>query len=110
MTLIDLRKCVKFGGVVNLDEQEFDVENDSLPITVANDINFLLVDFFNFDADIDVSSDLPTNLCKGSRVVLRKKDNSAGRLLWSDGVIDYKFVNRAGEYLELWWTGTKFTI
>lgn len=96
-------------GVPTFASQSFNVTTGSLPITSAS-IDFLNIDFLNFNGDIDLTSQLPTNLKVGSRVILRKADSTIGKIIFDDGVILYKFVSKAGEYLELYWNGTKFII
>lgn len=94
------------------DSQEltWDVENDSLPIVVSGNVSSLVVNLDNFDADINLTNQLPTNLKKGARCILRKIDTTGFKMTYSDGVINYDFVDRQGEYLELYWTGSKYTI
>jgi hypothetical protein len=93
-----------------LDEQSFDVTNDSLPITTANNTKKLKVDFTNFNSNIDLTGQLPTNMIAGSQVVLRKLETNRHKLIYNDGQIVYDYVNRKGEYLSLEWTGTKYII
>lgn len=88
----------------------FDVTNDTLPITTDNETNFLTVEFSNFDADLDVTGSLPTNIRIGARVTLRKVDSTIHRLIFDEGTVNYRFINKKGEYLELYWTGTKYII
>ena len=101
---------VSFCPEDRFDEQTFDVTNDTLPITTDNETNFLTVEFFNFNGDIDLTGQIPVNMRIGARVTLRKIDDTIGRILWSDGTVDYHFINTKGEYIELYWTGTKFII
>jgi hypothetical protein len=90
-------------------EITFDVTNDVLPITSPS-VNYLNIDFKNFNGDIDLTNQLPTNLPKGARVILRKIDTNRGRITYNDSVIFYNFVKKKGEYIELIWNGTKFII
>lgn len=100
----------KDGLPLTFEEQSFDVTNDSLPITVANNISVLNVDFDNFDADIDLTGQLPTNLIKGSKVTLRKIDNTLFKILFDEGVVLYDFINSKGDFITLYWNGTKYII
>lgn len=99
------------GGATTetFNEITFDVTNDTLPI-VSPSVNYLNIDFDNFNGDIDLTNQLPTNLPKGARVILRKIDTNRGRITYDDSVIFYNFVNKKGEYIELIWNGTKFII
>jgi hypothetical protein len=99
------------AGAVSVTFQEitFDVTNDLLPIT-SSAVNYLNIDFTNFNTDIDLTNQLPTNLPKGARVILRKIDTNRGRILYNDSVIFYNFVKKQGDYLELHWNGSKFII
>ena len=90
-------------------EITFDVTNDVLPITSPS-VNYLNIDFENFNGDIDLTNQLPTNLKVGARVILRKIDTNRGRITYNDSVIFYNFVKKKGEYIELIWNGTKFII
>jgi hypothetical protein len=94
----------------SLDEQTFDVTNDSLPIVTASTTTRLKVDFSNFNADIDLTGQLPVNMRAGSQVVLRKVETNRFKVVYDDGSIIYTFVNKRGDYLTLEWTGSKFTI
>jgi hypothetical protein len=94
----------------SLDEQTFDVATGTLPITTASTTTKLNIDFENFDASIDMTGQLPVNMSAGSRVVLRKIETDRFKVIYDDGVITYSFVNRAGDYLELEWTGVKFIV
>lgn len=93
-----------------LEEQSFDVTTDSLPITANSDTTKLKVNFINFDKDLDLTNQLPTNLNPGARVVVRKMDSSIYSLSYNDGDIEYDYIKRKGEYLSLEWTGTKYII
>jgi hypothetical protein len=99
---IDLRDRWKkdISSEVTLDEQFFDVSTDSLPIITANETSSIIVNFFNFDKDIDLTC----------RVILRKVDASTYKIKYNDGVIAYNFINRKGEYIELHWTGERFIV
>ena len=94
----------------SLDEQTFDVTNDALPITTSASTTKLKVDFSNFNADIDLTGQLPVNMSAGSQVVLRKLETNRFKVIYDDGSIIYNFVNRKGDYLTLEWTGSKFII
>ena len=90
-------------------EITFDVTNDALPI-VSSSVNYLNIDFTNFNGDINLTGQLPTNLKTGARVILRKIDNKRGRITYDDGVIFYNFVKTKGDYIELIWNGNKYII
>jgi hypothetical protein len=109
---IDLRDRYKkdLSSEVTLDEQFFDVTTDSFPINTPNETSSLIVNFLNFDKDIDLTGQLPTNMCAGCRVILRKVDKSVYKLSYDDGLVAYNFINRKGEYIELHWTGVRFII
>lgn len=90
-------------------EITWDVTNDVLPI-VSSSVNYLNIDFDNFNGDINLTGQLPTNLKTGARLILRKIDNKRGRITYNDGVIFYNFVKTKGDYIELIWNGAKFII
>lgn len=90
-------------------EITWDVTNDTLPIT-SSSVNYLNIDFDNFNGDINLTGQLPTNLKVGARLILRKIDTKRGRITYNDGVIFYTFVKNKGDYLELIWNGNKFII
>lgn len=94
----------------SLDEQTFDVTNDSLPITTLASTTKLKIDFSNFNSDIDLTGQLPINMSAGSHVVLRKLETNRFKVIYDDGSIIYNFVNKEGDYLTLEWTGSKFII
>jgi hypothetical protein len=96
-------------GVPTFNEITWDVTADTLPIT-STSVDVLNIDFDNFNGNIDLTGQLPTNLKVGARVVLRKIDTKGGRILFDDGVISYNFINKKGEYLTLFWNGTKYII
>lgn len=116
---LDLDKVVNFfligtdggGGITAVfEEKTFDVTNQTLPITANNDTTHLNVNFFNFDQDLDLTGNLPINLQSGSKVVLRKTETNQFKLSYNDGIVNYNFVDRNGDYLTLFWTGSKYTI
>jgi len=96
-------------GVPTFNTINWNVTTDVLPIT-STVVDFLTIDFSNFNGDIDLTSQLPTNLKTGAKVTLRKIDNTNGKINYNDGVYFYKFVNKQGEYLSLFWDGLKYII
>lgn len=90
-------------------EITWDVTNDVLPI-VSSSVDYLNIDFDNFNGDINLTGQLPTNLKPEARVILRKIDNKRGRITYDDGVIFYNFVKTKGDYIELIWNGNKYII
>jgi hypothetical protein len=94
----------------SLDEQTFDVTTGTLPITTASTTTKLNIDFENFDASIDMTGQLPVNMSAGSKVILRKIETDRFKVIYDDGTIEYSYMNRAGDYLELEWTGIKFIV
>lgn len=93
----------------SFNEVNFDVTNDSLPITSTSVTN-LKIDLTNFDQDITLTNQLPTNLKTGALVTVRKIDTTPYKITFNDGIINYSFINKQGEYLSLLWTGTKYVI
>lgn len=99
----------KFASDPLFSDQAFDVTNDTLPI-ISPSVDVLNVDFENFNGDIDLTGQLPLNLKTGARVTIRKYDSTNGKIIFNDGVILYNFINKQGEYLTLFWNGTKYII
>ena len=87
----------------------WNVTTQTLPVT-STVVDFLNVDFFNFNGDVILTGQLPTNLKTGARVILRKKDSTNGKIIFDDGVVLYKFVNKPGEYISLVWNGSSYII
>lgn len=104
------RDGINAGATVPLfNKINFDVTNDTLPIA-SSSVDYLNVDFDNFNGDINLTGQLPTNLKKGARLILRKIDTKRGRIVYDDGIIFYNFVRKKGDYLELIWNGTIYII
>jgi hypothetical protein len=96
-------------GVPTFNTINWNVTVDTLPIT-STAVDFLTIDFSNFNGNIDLTSQLPVNLDTGAKVTLRKTDTTNGKIIYNDGVILYNFINKNGEYLTLFWNGTKYII
>jgi len=69
----------------------------------------------HIDADIS-GGDLiltgwtPHSIKEGTIVQLRKTDNSANKIVFNDGGIEYTFCEARGEFVKLIWTDSGFKI
>lgn len=82
-----------------------------LPTEITGDITVINIDNMISNLNINNWVNSLTNVEKiGCRVVIRKIDDSNNIITYNDGIIDYKFINKKGEYIVLYWDGLKFVI
>lgn len=84
-------------------------ENE-LPSSVSPTVSDLEINYTDMTADVDLSGWLPIGLRDRGRIVVRKLDNSAHKILFNDGSFAYNFIERAGEYIVLYQIGGQIRI
>lgn len=82
----------------------------ALPATVDDNTQFLFLNISGMTSDLDITNYTPTGLCKGAICRFKKIDTSPFKIGYTDGGVDYSFVDRRGEYMELIWNGSKLVI
>lgn len=92
------------GGGATCITQDFTVDQaNGLPLsaTLTSGIttDTLWIDVDNMTSDFTISAWIPTDLSDCAIVRVRKIDTSTNRIIWNDGVHNYRFVNRKGEFL-----------
>lgn len=89
----------------------FDYVFTGFPITgIPNNVMFLNINVNSMVANIDFTSNLPTNLQKGARIIIRKRDISSFKIIYNDGYENYSFINKKGEYIELYYNNITWVI
>jgi hypothetical protein len=101
------------SSINNLVIKEFTINlsSETLPTDIIGDITVINID--NMTSNLNINNWISSliNVEKiGCRVVIRKIDDSNNIITYNDSIIDYKFINKKGEYIVLYWDGLKFVI
>jgi hypothetical protein len=82
----------------------------TLPPSVGTNVSALFVNVTSQTADLEVFGWTPTGLQTGAHVRVRKANTDPYKILFTDGVNDYDFVNQESEYMDFVWDGTKLVV
>lgn len=87
------------------------IELTALPILgIQYGVTNLQIDFIDQTSIIDLTNALPTNMCVGARLIVRKLNNKPFDIQYNDGQVNYVFINQYSEYIELYFNGTNWHI
>jgi hypothetical protein len=82
-------------------QEEFVISGaDPLPV-ISNDTKVAYIDIQAMTADYDITGWSASNLDGVCDIIIRKIDDSPYKITFSDGVVDYKFIDLKGEYISL---------
>ena len=82
----------------------------TIPDDISASITTLIIDADISGGDLILTGWTPTSIKEGTIVQLRKTDNSANKIVFNDGGIEYTFCEARGEFVKLIWTNSGFKI
>lgn len=102
--------CCTSGGSTVPVIFEDSILSTAFPLVFPVDTNKVFLDVDTTSGSVDISSYAPTGMVPGTVFTIRKTDTSQNIIQFNDGVIDYTFVDRPGDHICLYWTGTNFRV
>jgi len=81
-----------------------------LPVNVDDNTSFYILNLDNMTQDVVLDSYKPVGLIKGATVRVRKIDDSPYKIKFQWNNISYTFVDKATEYIDLLWDGSKLIV
>lgn len=84
---------------------------DAIPTVFATDVKFVFIEIDNMNADLDLSSWVPTASADVLNIQFRKVDASSFGIVWNDpNGIPYPHVDRQGEFISFVWDSVSTTL
>lgn len=80
------------------------INTDSLnvPANLGTDVKTAIINIDTSTGNFDINSYSPSGLAPDARIIFRKTDNSANIITYTDNVHNYSFIDRKGDYIELY--------
>ena len=73
---------------------------DTLPLTFTGDPKFVFITVSN-TIELDLTGWAPTGLCTGSILRFQKINSNNKRIIYNDGNVNYRYINKKGEVITL---------
>jgi len=106
----DLEECCDYNWMLR--EIQLGVNIDPNPPPLGICLDHLMIEVYGMGSDTDFTGFSPNNMCPGSRVTIRKAGTDPFVISWTcpnTGIV-YDHMDTQGDYIELYWDGSKLTI